>query len=92
MLYDPKWGRPSVAGFRVWLERQDPDATFCYSHCDGCAVGQYLTSIGMRWRTMDDPVMLNNLNMFACRAVNGKDKTTFGAVLREIEHAEAGPA
>ena len=91
MLYDPKWGRPSVAGFKAWLERQDPDEKFVYADCDRCAVGQYLTSIGMRWRTMDDPVMLNNLNMFACRAVHCNVET-FGAVLREIEHAEAGPA
>jgi hypothetical protein len=91
MLYNPKWSRPSVAGFKAWLERQDPDATFFYADCNRCAVGQYLTSIGMRWRTMDDPVMLNALNVFACRAVHGNGLTTFGAVLREIEHTEAGP-
>ena len=92
MLYDPKWGRPSVAGFKAWLERQNPDATFCYADCDRCAVGQYLTSIGLAWRTVDDIDMLNSLNVFACRAVHGNGRTTFGAVLREIEHTEAGPA
>jgi hypothetical protein len=88
MLYDPRWEKPSVAGFKAWLERQDPDATFVYSDCDRCAVGQYLISIGTCWRqTGFDSV--NELNMFACRAACGTHTPTFGAVLREIEFAEA---
>jgi hypothetical protein len=46
MLYDPKWAKPSLAGFISWLEKQDPKARFDYVPPDNCAIGQYLKSIG----------------------------------------------
>ena len=86
MLYDPKWDKPSVAGFRAWLERQDPGERFTYSDCERCAVGQYLISIGSHWRRADCN-MVNTLNAFACQASRGTHSPTFGAVLREIDKA-----
>jgi hypothetical protein len=86
MLYDPKWDKPSVAGFRAWLEQQDPEATFTYADCERCAVGQYLISIGSHWRRTDC-YMVNTLNAFACMAARGTHSPTFGAVLREIDEA-----
>ena len=88
MLYDPKWDKPSVAGFRAWLERQDPEATFDYGDCDHCAVGQYLSSVGTGWRKADAP-LVHELNNFACEAMlaNRTVRPTFAAVLREMDRA-----
>ena len=86
MLYDPKWDKPSVAGFRAWLERQDPDETFTYADCERCAVGQYLISIGSHWRRADCS-MVNTLNAFVCLAHSRMLSPTFGAVLREMDEA-----
>ena len=86
MLFDPKWQKPSVAGFRAWLERQDPQETFVYADCDHCAVGQYLISIGTHWRKADMH-MVDELNIFACRAASRGRSPTFGAILREMKRA-----
>jgi hypothetical protein len=94
MLYDPKWDKPSVAGFRAWLERQDPEATFNYCDCNGCAVGQYLDSVGTSWHDAS-AFLVSELNVFAFRAAvnhdtvvnHNTDRSTFGAVLREMDRA-----
>ena len=88
MLYDPKWDKPSLAGFRAWLERQDPKATFNYGNCHCCAVGQYLESIGTSWHQTDG-LMVTQLNhfVFLARIHSGTNRPTFGAVLREIDKA-----
>jgi hypothetical protein len=88
MLCDPKWDKPSVAGFRAWLEQQDPEERFNYGSCRYCAVGQYLDSVGTSW-DQTAGFMVEELNKFAYRAVL-RDNTclpTFGAVLREIDEA-----
>jgi hypothetical protein len=93
MLYDPKWDKPSVAGFRAWLERQDPDATFNYHDCNHCAVAQYLASIGTSWHDASDNLAaeLNNFAVGAWIAAERSDgwyeRPTFGAVLREMDKA-----
>jgi hypothetical protein len=88
MLYDPKWEKPSLAGFKRWLEQQYPDETFNYRDCDRCAVGQYLASIGTTWSQADAHIV-GNLDYYACRATNNalrhhSAQVTFGAVLREM--------
>jgi hypothetical protein len=93
MLYDPKWDEPSVAGFRAWLERQDPDETFSYSNCNCCAVGQYLKSVGTSWHDAGSSLVsvLNNFAVGAWIAAGRGDgwheRPTFGAVLREMDKA-----
>jgi hypothetical protein len=92
MLYDPKWDVPSVAGFRAWLERQDPDATFNYSDCNYCAVAQYLASVGTSWCATRGSLVseLNNFAVAAWVAAGRRDgwdeRPTFGAVLREMDN------
>lgn len=51
MLYDPKWEKPietapSYAGFIAWLERQNPAETYDWGDLCGCAVANYMASIG----------------------------------------------
>jgi hypothetical protein len=100
MLYDPKWDKPSVAGFRAWLERQDQEATFDYNDCNRCAVGQYLISAGTSWHGhCTGANLVGELNVFAAAAMiaayrrsqvepgQRPARPTFGAVLREMDKA-----
>ena len=93
MLSDPKWDKPSVAGFRVWLEQQDPNETFNYSDCNCCAVAQYLASVGTSWCATRGSLVseLNNFAVGAWVAAERRDgwdeRPTFAAVLREMDKA-----
>jgi hypothetical protein len=49
MLYDPKWKDSTaltLASLIGWLERQAPEATYCYENNGHCLLGQYLTEQG----------------------------------------------
>lgn len=50
MLYDPKWGNVSLAGFIGWLETKDPRAKYSFFECEGrCLMGQYMEAMGIEW-------------------------------------------
>lgn len=79
---------PSVAGFKAWLEMQPKEGTFEYFRCKKCAVGQYLTSLGLN--PTDDPLIFFQLNQFPKAVSYSRDwaaHITFGDVLAEIERA-----
>lgn len=95
MLYNPKWEKPSLEGFKDWLASQDPKIEFDYLNCGSCSVGQYLASLGTSWEEQDNATR-DNLNEFAHRAWVKAHRTcaifelpapalTFGDVLRQIE-------
>jgi len=52
MLYDPQWGQRhdpfSLPGLIAWLERQDPDADYCYSSTGECLLARYFSERGFR--------------------------------------------
>lgn len=42
MLYDPKWEtKPSIEGFRHWLEQQPPTAPLDFYNHNGCPCANY---------------------------------------------------
>lgn len=54
MLYDPKWEKqtekkaaPLAIGTLIaWLERQDPQTTYCYVESGSCLLAQYFEGVG----------------------------------------------
>lgn len=88
MLYNPKWSKPNVKGFKTWLEKQPQDQRFDFASCRTCAVGQYLESIGTEWFELDrrNPSLLCELNSFAARVATFDNRLhpTFGDVLHEV--------
>lgn len=78
MLYDPKWEKPSLAGFVAWLERQPPEKSYVWMNiCGECAVSQYFLTFapeeehGDLWDKYGQP-----LDMLAMDGTR-----TFGALL-----------
>jgi hypothetical protein len=86
MLHNPNWDKPSLTGFKAWLEKQPQERSFDYGDSCECAVGQYLKSIGMRW--YDHNSKADDLNMYASiastRANIQHRPVTFGDVLAVI--------
>jgi hypothetical protein len=77
MLYDPKWGqpslKPSLEGLIAWLERQPADEAYCIALFRECVMGQYHHSIGA-----EPPVALGKGWM---AEVSFAQPYTFGAAL-----------
>lgn len=48
MLWDPRHDKtPSMAGFALFVASKNPNESYNWCNCRVCAVGQYLTEIGM---------------------------------------------
>lgn len=43
---------PSLSGFISWLEQQDPAAKYWYWLSGVCPIGQYMESLGLRYRDL----------------------------------------
>lgn len=50
MLYNLKWGSPSLASFIAWLETKPSSEHYDFGDCKGgCLLGQYMAFIGIPW-------------------------------------------
>jgi hypothetical protein len=86
MLYNPKWNRPSVAGFKAWLEAQPKEGPYSVISPLECPLGKYLRALGSSCAELQrqDSVMYAMLLAFPMRVRAPK---TFGRLLAEIETA-----
>lgn len=85
MLHNPDWDRPSLTGFKAWLEVQDSKQEFDYSDICVCAVGQYLASKDTSWFKAGS--ISQDLNQYAHAAYEASRKygnPTFGDVLVQV--------
>ena len=73
MLYDPKWGKPSLQGLIAWLELHPVDKEYDPVGYTCCVMGQYHNSIGV-----EPPLCLGG--WMAAVAFHGQ--ATFGAALK----------
>jgi hypothetical protein len=87
MLHNPAWDKPSLEGFRVWLEKQPKEKVFEYSDSRICAVGQYFQSLGLSWGSPGSlTTFLNSYaSLASLKAASLRRPVTFGDVLAEIE-------
>ena len=83
MLYDPKWGqpslKPSLEGLIAWLKSQPPDEEYCIALFRECVMGQYHNSIGA-----EPPVTLGTSWM---AQVSFPRPHTFGAALKRARQS-----
>jgi hypothetical protein len=84
MLYNPKWQRPSVMGFKTWVKAQPMEKTFQITSPLDCPLAKYLQSIGSGCVELmhRDYVMYNELLAFPMRVQ--QQPRTFGGLLAEI--------
>ena len=47
MLFDPKWERNSLLGLISWLETQDPNTEYVFTHSCDCLITRYCVAMGI---------------------------------------------
>jgi hypothetical protein len=81
MLFNPKWTKestPTISGFVKFLEKQSPDEGYIWACSQGCVIGRYLATVGVRYKgAVLSPLYLGWENLIAQPLPH-----TYGAALK----------
>ena len=92
MLYNPDWAR--LPSFKAFVEKKDPNESYCYSNSMECACAQYLKSeekFTDQWLADKEMTELNKLAGGSISSGGGSSfphEWTFGRLLDRINAKE----